>query len=187
MDKQKIVLRRFHPKENSERSNLKTHHKPSASVAQVMMRSIEKSGGITLTVSSYDDSDSKREYEHKTNESIDTSGILKKIDTIGTINWDFKREHDKNQSSLISDDGIKVKANSSNIKDIAIITTTDTDTNRSKVNDSREMQSLEIQDEPIQEKKRKKFIDVFCVIRVVSIILLLSAFVGIILWNTGLL
>ena len=88
---------------------------------------------------------------------------------------------------LISDDGIKVKANSSNIKDIAIITTTDTDTNRSKVNDSREMQSLEIQDEPIQEKKRKKFIDVFCVIRVVSIILLLSAFVGIILWNTGLL
>lgn len=186
MDKQKIVLRRFHPKENSERSNLKIHHKPSASVSQVMMRTIEKSEGITLTVSSYDDSDSNRENEHKTNESIDTSGILKKIDTIGKMNWDFKREHDKNQFSLISDEGIKVKANSSNIKDMAVITTTDTDSNRSKVNDSREMQSLEIQEEPIKEKK-KKYIDVFCVIRVVSIILLLSGLVGIILWNTGLL
>lgn len=185
MDKQKKVLKRFHPKENGVKSNLKIHHKPSASVAPTI-RNIERNEGISLTVSSYDDSDSKRECDHKTNDSIDTSGILKKIDTIGTINWDFKREHDKNQSSLISDDGIKIKANGNHIKDIAVITTTDTDTNRSKINDSRDMQSMEIEEEPINEKNNK-CIDVFCIIRVVSIILVLLGLVGIILWNIGIL
>ena len=99
----------------------------------------------------------------------------------------FKREHDKNQSSLISDEGIKIKTNVNNIKDIAVITTTDTDTNRSKVNDSRDMQSMEIEEEPINQNNNKKCIDLLCIIRVVSLILLLSALVGIILWNTGVL
>ena len=186
MDKQKKVLRRFRPKDNGEMNNIKTFHKPSISVVPTM-RSIERSEGITLTVSSSDDNDSKRECDHKQNESIDTSGILKKIDNLGKSGWDFKREHDKNQSSLISDDGIKIKSNANNIKDIAVITTTDTDTNRRKINDSRDMQSMEIEEEPINENKKKKFIDLFCIIRVVSIILLISALVGIILWNIGVL
>ena len=183
MDNRKKVLRRFHPKDNGEVNNIKTYHKPVVPT----MRSIEKSEGITLTVSSYDDSDSKREGDHKQNESIDTSRILKKIDNIGKSGWDFKREHDKNQSSLISDEGIKIETNVNNIKDIAVITTTDTDTNRSKVNDSRDMQSMEIEEEPINQNNNKKCIDLLCIIRVVSLILLLSALVGIILWNKGIL
>lgn len=186
MDKQKKVLRRFRPKDNGEMNNIKTFHKPSISVVPTM-RSIERSEGITLTVSSSDDNDSKRECDHKQNESIDTSGILKKIDNLGKSGWDFKREHDKNQSSLISDDGIKIKSNANNIKDIAVITTTDTDTNRCKINDSRDMQCMEIEEEPINENKKKKCIDLFCIIRVVSILLLISALVGIILWNIGVL
>lgn len=179
MDKKRGINKRFRPKINNNHQTSPIFKGNNQQQTKNILKSEEK---IMITQHSPLDQLDNID-QMKPNESIDASGILQKIESNTDLNWDFKREDDnKNNTNLISDDGIKIsiKVNKTGEK------FSDRSTNDIVITESKE----EDNEKKIEEKQEKKSkgcfkncCDKFCIFRALLISLLSIFLFFFIRWN----
>ena len=111
MNKKQLPLRRYHQKHRQTPSistlstNSQNEQKPEAPMIKEEKKLKFEEKLSQASIPNEIEKDEMKESE----KSIDTSGIIKKIELTSESNWNFEREDEKRHNShMISEEGIKI-------------------------------------------------------------------------------
>lgn len=181
MNKKQLPLRRYHPKHQPTPSistlstNSQNEQKPDTPMIKEV-KNLKSEEKLSLAVIQ---NEAERDEIKETEKSIDTSGIIKKIELTSESNWNFEREVEKRHNShMISEEGIKIILPKEKKRDVEMCDEDNNITNSTENNE----ENNNIKTKP----KKNEYCDCYdkyCVLRFIGIGLLGVALVFFIIWN----
>ena len=182
MNKKQLPLRRYHQKHRQTPSistlstNSQNEQKPEAPMIKEEKKLKFEEKLSLASIPNEIEKDEMKESE----KSIDTSGIIKKIELTSESNWNFEREDEKRHNShMISEEGIKIILPKEKRRDIEIENEDNNITNNTENNNE------EIKNIKTHPKKNEycHCYDKYCILRFIGIGLLCVGLVFFIIWN----